>query len=334
MRTRPPRPSTTQRRDRHRGRVLVRPAVPLGVDDLALDDGGREGPRRRRHLVGDEPGRAQRAAETCPPTTRRMMRPGLGSGARRHGRARRSTATRSSSRSTTRSASASTTGGEQDVDDASSSAPSRTSGLPAELAEAATTDEHDEPLRASHQRAIDLVGDDVGTPVIAVDGVAFFGPVVTPGAQGRGRRPALGRLRPRRRHRTASSSSSARARAARSSTTAGLRCASTSAATTRHTTCSSTSSPSSRGKGHEVTNHGPHAYDAVDDYPVFVLRAAEAVAADPGSFGVVLGGSGNGEQMAANKVRRHPGRALRTTTSWPGSRASTTTPRSSRSAPG
>lgn len=55
-------------------------------------------------------------------------------------------------------------------------------------------------------------------------------------------------------------------------------------------------------EGHEVTNHGPHEYDAVDDYPVFVLRAAEAVAADPGSFGVVLGGSGNGEQMAANKV--------------------------------
>ena len=51
-----------------------------------------------------------------------------------------------------------------------------------------------------------------------------------------------------------------------------------------------------------MTNHGPHAYDAVDDYPVFVLRAAEAVAADPGSRGVVLGGSGNGEQMAANKV--------------------------------
>ena len=53
---------------------------------------------------------------------------------------------------------------------------------------------------------------------------------------------------------------------------------------------------------HEVTNHGPHTYDALDDYPVFVLRAAEAVAADPGSFGIVLGGSGNGEQMAANKV--------------------------------
>ena len=51
-----------------------------------------------------------------------------------------------------------------------------------------------------------------------------------------------------------------------------------------------------------MTNHGPHSLDAVDDYPVFVLRAAEAVAADPGSLGVVLGGSGNGEQMAANKV--------------------------------
>ncbi|HHU10726.1 MAG TPA: ribose-5-phosphate isomerase [Intrasporangiaceae bacterium] len=55
--------------------------------------------------------------------------------------------------------------------------------------------------------------------------------------------------------------------------------------------------------GHDVVNHGPHEYDALDDYPIFVLRAAEAVAAEEGSFGVVLGGSGNGEQMAANKVR-------------------------------
>ena len=57
-----------------------------------------------------------------------------------------------------------------------------------------------------------------------------------------------------------------------------------------------------QAEGHEVTNHGPDRYDGVDDYPVFVLRAAEAVAADPGSLGIVLGGSGNGEQMAANKV--------------------------------
>jgi ribose 5-phosphate isomerase B len=55
-------------------------------------------------------------------------------------------------------------------------------------------------------------------------------------------------------------------------------------------------------EGHEVTHHGPHDYDAQDDYPVFCLRAAEGVAADPGSLGIVLGGSGNGEQMAANKV--------------------------------
>ena len=55
-------------------------------------------------------------------------------------------------------------------------------------------------------------------------------------------------------------------------------------------------------EGHKVTNHGPFEYDAVDDYPVFVIRTAQAVAADPGSRGIVLGGSGNGEQMAANKV--------------------------------
>lgn len=62
--------------------------------------------------------------------------------------------------------------------------------LPAELAQAATSDEHDDVLRASHQRAIDLVGDDVGTPVVAVDGVAFFGPVVSPAPKGE----AAGRL--------------------------------------------------------------------------------------------------------------------------------------------
>ena len=48
---------------------------------------------------------------------------------------------------------------------------------------------------------------------------------------------------------------------------------------------------------------GPHIFDSEDDYPVAVLRAAKAVADDPGSLGVVLGGSGNGEQMAANKVK-------------------------------
>jgi ribose 5-phosphate isomerase B len=54
---------------------------------------------------------------------------------------------------------------------------------------------------------------------------------------------------------------------------------------------------------HEVVDTGPATYDPDDDYPVYVLRAAIGVAGDPGSLGVVLGGSGNGEQMAANKVR-------------------------------
>jgi hypothetical protein len=62
--------------------------------------------------------------------------------------------------------------------------------LPVELADAMESDEHDTELRASHQQAMDLVGEDVGTPVIAVDGVAFFGPVVTPAPKGE----AAGRL--------------------------------------------------------------------------------------------------------------------------------------------
>jgi ribose 5-phosphate isomerase B len=55
-------------------------------------------------------------------------------------------------------------------------------------------------------------------------------------------------------------------------------------------------------QGHDVVDHGPHAYDALDDYPPYCLAAGTAVAAEPGSVGVVLGGSGNGEQIAANKV--------------------------------
>ena len=58
--------------------------------------------------------------------------------------------------------------------------------------------------------------------------------------------------------------------------------------------------------GHDVVDHGPEVYDALDDYPGFCIRAAEAVVADlaegVAALGVVFGGSGNGEQMAANKV--------------------------------
>jgi ribose 5-phosphate isomerase B len=55
--------------------------------------------------------------------------------------------------------------------------------------------------------------------------------------------------------------------------------------------------------GHEPVDCGSIEYDSDDDYPPYVLRAATRVAADPDSMGVVIGGSGNGEAMAANKVR-------------------------------
>ena len=54
--------------------------------------------------------------------------------------------------------------------------------------------------------------------------------------------------------------------------------------------------------GHESVDHGAHEYDAEDDYPPFCVDAAQAVLDDKGSLGIVIGGSGNGEQIAANKV--------------------------------
>lgn len=60
-------------------------------------------------------------------------------------------------------------------------------------------------------------------------------------------------------------------------------------------------------QGYKVIDHGPRTYDAQDDYPSFCIRAALAVVADQQAgtraLGIVLGGSGNGEQIAANKVK-------------------------------
>jgi ribose 5-phosphate isomerase B len=62
-----------------------------------------------------------------------------------------------------------------------------------------------------------------------------------------------------------------------------------------------------RAQGHEVFDHGPEVYDALDDYPAFCINAALAVIRDEqasiAALGIVLGGSGNGEQIAANKVQ-------------------------------
>lgn len=55
--------------------------------------------------------------------------------------------------------------------------------------------------------------------------------------------------------------------------------------------------------GYEVIDCGAHTYDADDDYPAFCIAAAQGVVDNPGSLGIVLGGSGNGEQIAANKVK-------------------------------
>ena len=55
--------------------------------------------------------------------------------------------------------------------------------------------------------------------------------------------------------------------------------------------------------GYEVIDCGAHVYDADDDYPAFCIAAAQGVVDNPGSLGIVLGGSGNGEQIAANKVK-------------------------------
>lgn len=60
-------------------------------------------------------------------------------------------------------------------------------------------------------------------------------------------------------------------------------------------------------KGFEMVNHGPKSYDPEDDYPAFCINAAKAVVEDQragiDALGIVLGGSGNGEQIAANKVK-------------------------------
>jgi len=56
------------------------------------------------------------------------------------------------------------------------------------------------------------------------------------------------------------------------------------------------------GLGHEIVDKGPFIYDKDDDYPDFIKPVAEAVAKDEGSFGVIMGGSGQGEAMCANRI--------------------------------
>ena len=55
-------------------------------------------------------------------------------------------------------------------------------------------------------------------------------------------------------------------------------------------------------QGHDVVDVGPHVFDPEDDYPAFCLHTGAKVVADEGSLGIVIGGSGNGEQIAANLI--------------------------------
>jgi ribose 5-phosphate isomerase B len=57
-----------------------------------------------------------------------------------------------------------------------------------------------------------------------------------------------------------------------------------------------------KGAGHDPVDCGPEAYKADDDYPPYVMCAAQRAVDDPASLGIVIGGSGNGEQMASNKI--------------------------------
>jgi ribose 5-phosphate isomerase B len=66
-----------------------------------------------------------------------------------------------------------------------------------------------------------------------------------------------------------------------------------------------------REAGHDPVDCGPATYVPDDDYPVYVMRAARAVIDNPGSLGIVIGGSGNGEQIASNKI---PG--IRAAVAW------------------
>ena len=57
------------------------------------------------------------------------------------------------------------------------------------------------------------------------------------------------------------------------------------------------------GNGYDVTDHGAYEYDALDDYPDFIFPCARAVASNLNSRGIILGGSGQGEAMAANRIK-------------------------------
>ena len=57
-------------------------------------------------------------------------------------------------------------------------------------------------------------------------------------------------------------------------------------------------------KGHQVHDHGAHQFDPLDDYPDFIIPCAKAVSLDSTSKGIIIGGSGQGEAIAANRIKK------------------------------
>ena len=281
---------------------------------LVGDEPGRaqRGPGPARGLPGhDGPRRGARSASSSPPV-QELRRRGRQAALRR---ARRRASTTAATRTTT----------------SPSPVPSPRSACRPSWPRPPRPTSTTRPCGPATSAAIDLVGDDVGTPVVAVDGVAFFGPVVSPAPRGE----AAGRLWDGCvlvAGTEASSSSSAPAPSTRSSTRrpeVRVHIGGDHAAFELLTDLVAFL----EGNGHEVTNHGPHTYDAVDDYPSSCCgppRPWPPTRAPSGSCSV-------GPATASRWPRTRWSASAppsATTTSWPGWPASTTTPRSSRSARG